>query len=149
MKTEKPRLPAPPVSDGGIAIHNRLPPGHRRHAAVDEVLRVALRGLAGPWDVSIYPVDGAWFRIDVVAPDGATWSTSVRVDEGRPAEDLADTVRAACVRHGHLKPANGKRRAGKPAKRSAGNRDGSPEAASQRGEVASVPSPAAPKGTPK
>ena len=136
MKTEDSPAPAPPASDGRIAIHNRLPPDHRCRAAVDEVFRVALRGLAGPWDVSIYPVDRAWVRVDVVAPDGATWSTSVRAEEGRPAEELADTVRAACVRHCRLEPASGKRRAGK-------------QPGSQRGSVASVSSPVAPKGTPE
>ncbi len=149
MKPEDPPVPAPPESDGGITIHNRLHPGHRYRAAMDEVFRVALRGLPGPWDVSVYPAGRAWFRIDVVAPDGASWSTSVPVQQGPRPEDLGDTVRAACVRHCRLRPANGTRRAGKPADGFAGNRDGGPKAGSQRGRVASVPSPAAPEGTPK
>lgn len=149
MKTEAPPVPAPPESDGGITIHNRLHPGHRYRAAIDEVFRIALRGLPGPWDVSVYPVGRTWFRIDVVAPDGASWFISVPVHEGPRAEDLADTVRAACVRHCRLKPANGKRRAGKPADGSARDRDGSPKAGSSRAAVASVSSPAAPEGTPK
>jgi len=149
MKTQDPPVPAPPESDGGITIHNRLPPGHRYQAAMDQVFRVALRGLPGPWDASVYPVGRAWFRIDVVAPDGASWSTSVPVHEGPHAEDLADTVRAAGVRHCRLRPAKGTRPAVKPAGGTAGNRDGSPKAGSQRGRVASVPCPAPPEGTPK
>lgn len=149
MKLEDPSAPASPASEGAIAIHNRLPPGHRCQTAVEEVLRVALRGLSGAWDVSIYPVDRTWFRVDVVAPSGATWSMSVRADEDPSSADLADTVRAACVRYCRLKPANGKRRAGKPAEGSAGNRDGSPQAGSQRGGLASVSCPAAPEGAPK
>jgi len=115
MKTKDTRMAAPSVSDGGITLHNRLYPGHRYQAAMDAVFRIALRGLPGPWDVSVYPVGRAWFRIDVVAPGGESWFTSVPVHEGPRAEDLADTVRAACVRHCRLKPANGRRRAGKPA----------------------------------
>lgn len=149
MKTEDPPAPARPASDGGITIHNRLPPGHRCQVAMDETFRVALRGLPGPWDVSVCPVGLAWFRIDVVAPDGASWSTWFPVHEGPRAEDLADTVRAACARHFRLEPTNGKRRAGKPADCSAGDRDGGPKAGSQRGGVASVPSLAAPEGKPK
>lgn len=136
MKADEPPAPARPGSDGGIAIHNRLPPDHRCRAAVDEVFRVALRGLSGAWDVSIYPVDRAWVRVDVVAPNGATWSTSVRADEGRPAEKLADAVRAACVRHCRLEPANGKHRAGK-------------QPGSQPGGAARASSPVATEGTPK
>ncbi len=149
MKTEDPPAPAPPASDGGIAIHNRLPSGHRYQAAVDGVFRVALRGLSGPWDVSVHPVGRAWFRIDVVAPDGASWSMSVPVHEGPRAEDLADTVRAACVRYCRRKPANRKRRAGKPAEGSAGDRDSDPKVGSPRGGAAGVSSPAAPEGKPK
>jgi hypothetical protein len=149
MKAEDPFAPAPPASDGGIAIHNRLPPGHRCRTVVDEVLHVALRGLSGSWDVSIHPVDRTWFRVDVVAPSGAAWSTSVRADEHWSAGDLADTVRAACVRHCRLKPVHAERRAGKPAEGSAANRDGSSQAGSQRSGLASVSSPAAPKGAPK
>jgi len=137
MKSEGPPAPAPPASDGGITVHNCLHPGHRYQAAVDGVCRVALRGLSGPWDVSVYPVGRAWFRIDIVAPDGASWSLSVPVHEGPRAEDLADTVRAACVRYCCLRPKSGKRRA-----------DGGPKAGSERGELASGPSPA-PEGTPK
>lgn len=149
MKTEDPPAPAPPESDVGITIQNRLHPGHRYQAAMDEVFRVALRGLPGSWDASVYPVGRAWFRIEVVAPDGASWSTSVPVHEGPRGEDLADTVRAACIRHCRLRPEKGKRRAGKPADGSAGNRDGGPKGGAQRGGVASEPSPPAPEGTPK
>jgi len=149
MKAKDTPAPVPSVSDGGITLHNRLYPGHRYQAAMEAVFRIALRGLPGPWDVSVYPVGRTWFRIDVVAPDGASWFISVPVHGGPRAEDLADTVRAACVRHCRLKPANGKRRAGKPADGSARDRDGSPKAGSLRAAVASVSSPAAPEGTPK
>ena len=149
MKRQDPPVPAPAEPDGAITIHNRLPRGHRYQAAVDEVFRVALRGLPGPWDVSVYPVGRDWYRIDVVAPDGASWSTSVPVHGGPQAEDLADTVRAAGVRHCRLRPAKRTRRAGKPADGPARDRDGSPKAGSPQGGVASVPPPAAPGGTPK
>lgn len=149
MKTEDAAVLAPPRSDGGLTIHNRLHPGHRYQAAMDAVFPAALRGLPGPWDVSVYSIDRDWFRIDLVAPDGASWSLSVLVHDGPRAEDLADTVRAACVRHCRLKPTNGKRRAGKPADGPAGDRDGSPKPASPRRAVTRVPSPADPKGTPK
>jgi len=149
MKAEASPVPAPPDSHGGITIHNRLHPGHRYRATIDEVFRIALCGLPGPWDVSVYPVGRDWFRIGVVAPDGASWSMSVPVQEGPGAEDLADTVRAACVRHGRRKPPNGKRRAGKPAHGSAGDRDAGPKAGSPRDGAVSVPSPAAREGTPK
>jgi hypothetical protein len=141
MKTADPPAPTAPASDGGITIHSRLHSGHRYQTAVDEIFRVALRGLPGPWDVSVYPVGRAWFRIDVVAPDGACWSMSVPVPEGPRAEDLADSVRAGCVRLCRLRLESGKRQAGKPADGTAGNRDGGPNAG--------VPSLAAPEGTPK
>ena len=149
MKSEAPAVPAPPESDGGITVHNRLHPGHRYQAAIDEVFRVALRGLRGTWEVSVCPVGRAWFRIDVVAPDGASWSMSVPVQEGPRAEDLADTVRAAGVRHCRLRPEKGTRGAGKAGAAPAGGREGGPNAGSLRGGVASVPSPAAPEGTSK
>lgn len=122
--TEATFLPSSPASEGGITIHNRLHPGHRYQAGVEEVLRIALRDLPGPWDVSVYPVGRPWFRIDVVAPDGASWSAWVPVHEGPRVEELADTVRAACVRRGRLRPENGKRRAGNLADGSDKDRDG-------------------------
>jgi hypothetical protein len=85
-----------------ITIHNRLPAGHGYQATIEEVLRVALRDLPGPWDASAYTVGRAWFRIDVIAPDGARWSGWVPVHEGPQAENLADTVRAACLRRTSL-----------------------------------------------
>jgi hypothetical protein len=108
MKTEDPAVPAPPQSDGGITLHNHLHPGHLYRAAMDEVFRIALRGLPGPWDVSVSPVGRTWFRIDVVAPDGASWAMSVPVHVGPRAEDLAETVRVACSRHSRLRPAAAK-----------------------------------------
>jgi hypothetical protein len=129
MKAKDPPVPPPPQSDGGITVHNRLHAGHRYQAVMDEVLRVALEGFAGPWDVSIHPVGRQWFRIDVVAPDGATWSLSVPVHEGPGADDLADTVRAACLRR-RVKRAGGQRRAGKPAAGSDGDpatKEGTPK----------------------
>lgn len=105
------RLTAPPALDEGITIHNRLHAGHPYREAIDEVFRVSLRGLAGPWDLSVYAVGKAWFRIDVAAPDGASWSASVPVHEGPTPEDLAETVRAACLRHSHRRSATGKREA--------------------------------------
>ena len=108
MKTEDPPVPAPRESDGRITIHNRLHPGHRYQSAVDEVFRIALRGLPGQWDVSVYPVGRAWFRIDVVAPQGASWSMSVPVHQGPRAEDLAGMVRAACVLPSRLMPGDTK-----------------------------------------
>jgi len=104
MKMEGPPVSVPPESDGGITIHNRLHLGHRYQAVMDEVLRVALRGLSGTWEISVYAVGRAWFRIDVVAPDGASWFISVPVHEGPRAEDLAGMARAACVRHSRLTP---------------------------------------------
>jgi hypothetical protein len=148
MKTGAPPVPAPPESRGGITIHNRLRAGHRYRAAIDEFVRIALRGLPGPWDVSVDPVGQTWFRIDIVAPNAASWSMSVPVHEGPSAEDLADTVRAACVRRSVLRPENGKR-AGKPADGSDGDRVGGRGSGSQRGGVTREPSPAGPEGTPK
>jgi hypothetical protein len=104
----------------GIAIHSRLHARHPYRAAMDEVFPIALRGLPGPWDVSVYPVGRAWFRIDVVAPSAASWSLSVPLHEGPRGDDLANTIRAACLRHCVLQPENG---------------------------VASKPFPAAPEGT--
>jgi hypothetical protein len=127
MRDQTPPAPAPSASDAGITIHNRLPAGHRCHAAVDEIFRIALRDLTGPWDVSVHPVAQAWFRIDVVAPDGACWSTSVPVHGGPSPEDLADCVRTACVRHARRKPTMSKRPAAKPLDASAGDRGGGPK----------------------
>jgi hypothetical protein len=49
-------------------------------------------------------------QIEVVAPDGASWSLAVPVNEGPQPQDLADTVRAAGVRR--LQATGGERRAG-------------------------------------
>ena len=149
MKAKSPIATVAPESDAGITIHNRLHPGHHYQAAMDEVFRVALRGLPGPWDVSVHPAGRAWFRIDVVAPDGASWSTSVPVDEGPSPEDLEDTVRAACVRHCRLRPANGTRRAGKPPERPWATRDGGPKAGLQGERAEGAPSSVAREGPPK
>jgi hypothetical protein len=149
VKREPRAVPARPESDGGITVHNHLHPGHPYQAAIDELFRVALRGLPGPWEVSVCPVGRAWFRIDVVAPDGARWSLSVPVREGPRAEDLADTVRAAGVRHCRLRPKKETRGAGKAWDAPAGGRDGGPNAGSARGGAASAPFPTAPEGTSK
>jgi hypothetical protein len=127
MRTREPSAAAArPATEGGISIHNRLPPGHRCQATVAEAVRVALRGLPGPWDVSIEPIDRVWFRVAVVAPNGATWSASIRADEDWSPADLADTVRAACVRHRRLQAANPRRRAVRPARDgTSGERSGS------------------------
>lgn len=148
MRNQVPPGPAP-ESDRGITIHNRLQPGHRCAAAMDEVFRIALRDLPGPWDVSVYSAGQAWFRIDVVAPDGASWSTSVPVHGGPRPEELADTVRTACLRHARRKSTNTKRRSGKPVDGSAGDRGGGPKSSLSRGRVARSPSPAVPEGKPK
>jgi hypothetical protein len=58
----------------------------------------ALQGLPGSWDVSIHAIGRAWFRIDVIAPKGSSWSLSVPVHQGPRVEDLAEAVRAACSR---------------------------------------------------
>ena len=106
MKAARPASPA----EATIGIDNRLPAGHRWRAVVDGVFRAALQDLPGPWNVSVLPVDGLWFRINVVAPDGASWSVSAVVEDGPRIEDLADTIRAACVRHCRVRPANAPRR---------------------------------------
>jgi hypothetical protein len=95
-------------SDTGITLHNHLSPGHRYRAVMDEVFRVALRGLPGPWEVSVTANGRAWFRIDVVAPDGASWSMTVPVNVGPRSEDLAETVRVARSRQSRLRPAASK-----------------------------------------
>jgi hypothetical protein len=100
--------PASPAAEGEVTIQNRLPPGHRYRATVDEAVRAALSDVPGPWEVSAHSVGRAWFRVAIVAPDGASWSLSVPVHEGPRAEDLAATIRAACIRHS-------RRRAGAPA----------------------------------
>jgi hypothetical protein len=76
---------------------------------MDEVFRIALRDLPGPWDVSVTATGRAWFRIEITAPDGASWSMAVPVHVGPRAEDLADMVRVACIRHSRLRPAAAKR----------------------------------------
>ena len=108
---EAPPVPRP-ESAAAITIHNRLHAGHRYRTAVEESFRSALDGLPGPWEVTVSPVGRAWFRVDVVAGDGATWSMSVPVHEGPRPEDLADVVRAACLRHRRLDPDGGQRRSG-------------------------------------
>lgn len=105
---------AEPGDAGRITIHNLLHPGHRYQAVIEQVFRRALGNLPGPWDVSAYPFGRAWFRIDVVAPDGAKWSLSVPAQEGPSPDDLTDTVRAACLRHGRLERGSGRRRGGRP-----------------------------------
>ena len=147
MKTKDTAPPAPSTSDGGITLHNRLSPGHRYQAAIDEIFRVALRDLPGAWDVSVYSIGRAWFRIDVVAPDGASWCMSFPVHQGPRAEDLAETVRVACIRRSRLRPP-----AAKPGK--AGDAaDGVGGARSKlrqpRAEAAHPTSHDAAKGTPK
>lgn len=150
MKTEDTRVPAPPASDGGLTIHNRLHPGHRCRAAVDEALRVSLRDLSGPWDVSVCPVDEDWVRIEVAAPDGASWSMSVPVPEGPRVEDLAGTVRAACLRHSRRRRGAAKRVAGAAEDAPARKRgDGGDKARGLRTGVASPSFPDAPGGTSK
>jgi hypothetical protein len=114
------------TSQATITIQNRLPAGHRWQAAIDPVFRDALKELPGAWDVSVHPIDRLWFQIVVVAPDGASWSTSTSTQEGLRIEDLAGTIRAACVRRCRMKPAW-----------------------RRRGVGASVRPPAAPNGTSK
>ena len=142
MKTRETRLPAPPPMDPGTTIHNRLQRGHRYQAVVEDVVRGALRDTAGPWDVSVSPLGRAWFCIDVVAPDGASWSVQVPVHGGPQPEDLAETIRAACLRRHHLTQRNAKRRDGQPDV-CAERHDDSPTAISPRGGKASMPSAAA------
>lgn len=109
----KPPATAPPAE--GVTIHNRLPIGHRYRVSLDEALRACLQGLTGSWDVTVYPVGRAWFHIQVVAPDGSSWSLAIPVQEGPRAEDLAETVRAACARQSRLRPSRGSDRPSSPA----------------------------------
>lgn len=104
MKPRDTRAAELPESDTGITLHNHLSPGHRYRAAMEEVFRVALRDLPGPWDVSVTANGRTWFRIEVVAPDGASWAMSVPVHVGPRPEDLAETVRVACSRQSRLRP---------------------------------------------
>jgi hypothetical protein len=101
MTKSVPAAPIPPEMDG-VTIHNRLKAGHP-YASIDEAFRTALRGLPGQWDVSVYPIGRTWFRIDVLSPDGASWSMSVPAHDGPRPEELADAVRAACARR-RLRP---------------------------------------------
>lgn len=146
MKTEAPPVPAAPVSDGEITLENRLPPGHRYRAVMDEVVRIALRGLPGSWDVSACSVGRTLFRTDVGSPGGASWSISVPVYEGPTAGDLAAAVRAACLRHCGLRFDNGKAGSSRASAGSDGERDHGTSAASQMTRVAREPSPLAPEG---
>jgi hypothetical protein len=109
-----------------VTIHNRLSAEHPWHGAADRVLRAALNGLPGSWEVSVLSIDRLWVRIDIVAPDGAMWSWSVSTHEGPRVEEMAETIRAACVRHCRVKAGGVRRR---------------------RGPAASVAPPATPKGT--
>ena len=142
MTRQGPSASAPTESGGGITFHNRLHPGHPYQTKMDDVLRVALRDLPGPWDVSAQALDRAWFRIDIVAPDRESWSLSVPVHEGPRLEDLADRVRAFCVRHCSLHPERAERPAGGPGDGPAATRDLTPNPGSSPTEVAAVSSPA-------
>lgn len=146
MKKQDRTAPPPLGSDGGITIDNRLDRGHRYQAAIDQLIRAALRGLPGQWEVSAYPVGRAWFRIDVVAPDGASWSLSVPVHEGPRPEDLADTIRAACLRHCRRRPAKVTPAAVTSGRNSAGTYDGGLRAGPPPGEAAAVTAPARAEG---
>ena len=146
MKTEAPPVPATPVSDGEITLQNRLHPGHRYRAVMDEVVRIALRGLPGPWDVSACSVGCTLFRIDVGSPGGASWSISVPVYEGPAAGDVAAAVRAACLHHCGLRSDNGRACSGEATAGSTGERDRGAGAAPQMARVDREPSPSAPEG---
>lgn len=146
MKTEAPPIPVPPVSDGEITLQNCLPPGHRYRAVMDEVVRIALSGLPGPWDVSACSVGRTLFRIDVGSPGAATWSISVPVYEGPTAGDLAIAVRAAGLRLCGSRSDNGKAGRGRASAGSDGERDHGTSAASQMARVTREPSPIAPEG---
>jgi hypothetical protein len=146
MKRQGPSTTAPPESNGGTTSNDHLHLGHPYQTVVDGIFRVALRGLPGPWDVRAQALGRAWFRIDVVAPDGARWFMSVPVFEGPCADDLADTVRAACSRHCRLHGENVRRRARSLGDCATGSRDVAPTASSPRGEVAAMSSPTDAKG---
>ena len=126
MKTEAPPVPAPPESDGGITIHNRLHPGHRYRAAMDEVFRVALRGLPGPWDVSVTPSAGP----------GSASTSSRQTERAGPCRSPFTRARCRGPRGngpGRLRPPlpppTGEAEVGGQAgSGSAGDRDGGPKA---------------------
>lgn len=146
MRTEAQPVPAPPVSPGEITLQNRLPPGHRYRAVMDEVVRIALRGLPGPWDVSASSWGRTLFRIDVGSPGRASWSISVPVYEGPNAGDLAAAVRAACLRHCGPRSDNGEAGSGRATAGSDGERDHGTSAAPQMTRVTREPSPLALEG---
>jgi hypothetical protein len=99
VKTQnEPRLKPKPRIEG-IVFHNALAPGHRYHATAEAALRVALVRLGGPWDVNLHPEGNAWFRVDIVAPDGTGWGLSVPTYQGPSPVELAEAIRAACARH--------------------------------------------------
>lgn len=93
--------------DAGVSIRNRLPEGHRYRLTLDRALRFWLRDLSGRWDVSVHAVGRILVQVDVVAPGGSQWSIAVPVPEGPRAEDVADTIRAACIRLRWPEPALG------------------------------------------
>jgi hypothetical protein len=98
MKNGGKRVPSS-ACEGSVTVNNRLYPGHRYRSAMDQVFERCLKDLSGHWDLSVYAMGGTWFRIDVVAPDGVRWSLSVPVHEGPRTEDLAQMIKAACIRH--------------------------------------------------
>ena len=145
------RVPARPHPTQGITLHNRLHPGHRYQAAMDEVFRVALRDLPGPWDVSVHPVGRAWFRIDIIAPDGASWSMSVPVHEGRVPRTWRTRSGPPASATAGLQPADREAgRAGRQpsSRRRWGARCECPSQPRGRG-VRATPRSVAPEGTPK
>jgi hypothetical protein len=150
MKTRDTRATELPASDTGITVHNHLYPGHRYQAAMDEVFRVALRDLPGPWDVSVTATGRAWFRVEVIAPDGASWSMAVPVNEGPRNEDLAEAVRVACIRHSRrLWPATPELEAGKAGSPTDGAGGAGSKAIQPPVDAAHPPSHDAARGTPK
>ena len=84
--------------DRVIAIHNHYR-GHRHKAAMAKMCRVALRGLSGPWDIWIMSAGRDWFRLEIVGPRGTSWSMAVPFNALPSSEDLAEALRAACIRH--------------------------------------------------
>ena len=149
MNLEDLAAPSPGVSSGEITVHNRLDRGHRYLAAIDEVIRTGLRGQPGPWEVWVCPVGRAWFRVDVVGPDGARWSLSVPVHGGPRPEELADSVRAASVRPGRARPAERTSATALPDKHTGRANDVRPNTASHAPVVPTVRHPVASEGAPQ
>lgn len=95
---------AAPATSPGVTIHNRLPPRYPRRIAFERSIESALAGFRGNWDVVIeLPVEQS-LVVNVVAPDGSTWTMSCCDPEHRDPESIAETVRGACSRRRWLDP---------------------------------------------